>query len=128
MELYQILANLTYALHLIVMALIFFGTLLAMKYPKWWTIQMPLVATTVMSQMLWMHCPLTLLENYFRSQYDPEVLMSDGFIARICIDLFGLESLPYTPIVQTSLLFVAFFTYMIYTNSKSRNPDPESVT
>ncbi len=88
---YKLLSDLVILLHLLWVIFILFGFLVAFKYFKVSFIHMAgLVFTLVLNLGGW-YCPLTYLENYLHSLYDPKLHYAGSFITNNLQKLIYLE-------------------------------------
>jgi hypothetical protein len=88
---YKLLSDLVILLHLLWIIFILFGFLVALKYFRVSYIHMAgLVFTLVLNLGGW-YCPLTYLENYLHSLYDPQLHYAGSFITKNLQKVIYLE-------------------------------------
>jgi energy-converting hydrogenase Eha subunit A len=65
-----------------------------MKY-KWYDrYHIVVVTSTIVSQLIFLGCPLVALENALREQYDPKVKFYGSFICHYLKEYFGFQISP----------------------------------
>jgi hypothetical protein len=88
---WKLLSDLVIMLHLLWIIFILFGFLVALKYFRVSFVHMAgLVFTLVLNLGGW-YCPLTYLENYLHSLYDPQLHYAGPFITNNLQKLIYLE-------------------------------------
>ncbi len=94
MEVYRILADFVFWFHGVWTALLLGGIILSMKY-KWYKRYHAVVLTsTIVSQLIFLGCPLVALENALRAQYDPKTTYTGSFICHYLKEHFGFQLPP----------------------------------
>ncbi len=94
MEVYRIFADFVFWFHWVWIALFLGGIVLLMKY-KWYKRYHAVVLTsTIVSQVIFLGCPLVALENALRAQYDPKEEFSGSFVCHYLKEYFGFQIPP----------------------------------
>ena len=110
MNTYRILADTVFWFHLVWVVLLVSGGFIAMKY-KWFR-QFKLIAvmTTIVSQLLFLGCPLSALENALRVQYDPTETFTGSFVCYYLKMYFGFQLPPeYIILALVTILIISAF-------------------
>lgn len=100
MNTYRKLANATFWFHWIWVAILLGGIPMQITFQWYKPVHMVVLTTTLVSQLLWLGCPLVALENAFRAKYDPNTTYSGSFICHYLKKRFGISVSPTIIIVQ----------------------------
>ena len=103
MNTYQKLAKAVFWLHMIWITTLLGGIPISYFLPWFILVQMVVVTTTAVSQILWLGCPLVALENALRAKCDPAQTYSGSFICHYLKKRFGIK---VPPIFITAQLIV----------------------
>ncbi len=114
MEIYRKLANATACFHWIWLALTAISLPLVFVLNWWLIIWVFMLITTVVSQFLWLGCPLTLLENKLRAKYDPSTTYERPFISNYLYKRFGIEISITIIVVQLTVVAIITTVFLIY--------------
>ena len=80
MNIYRILANSVALIHWLLIVLLFTGFFISKKYPGYEKYHLFLTLATIISQVVFLGCPLVVLENSLRRQYDPKATFNGSFV------------------------------------------------
>ena len=94
MEVYRVLADFVFWFHGVWIVLFLGGIVLSMKYRWYKRYHAVVVTSTIVSQLIFMGCPLVALENMLRMQYDPKTKFSGSFICHYLKEYFGFQISP----------------------------------
>ena len=94
MEVYRILADFVFWFHWVWTALLPVGLVLSMKYEWYRRYYAVMVMSTLVSQLIFLGCPLVALENALRVQYDPKAKFGGSFICHYLKEYFGFQIAP----------------------------------
>lgn len=84
--LYNVLADIVLLLHFLFILTVIFGALLVFKWPRFAWFQLPVALWGMLISLIGWVCPLTPLENYFRSMAGQEEF-SGGFIGHYLLPI-----------------------------------------
>ncbi|MBP6855625.1 MAG: DUF2784 family protein [Candidatus Pacebacteria bacterium] len=95
MNIYRKLADATACLHLIWIVMLVAGILLEFVFHLGWyrPINIVVFTTTIVSQLLWLGCPLTALEKTLRARCDSSTTYSGSFTCHY-LKRFGIKVHP----------------------------------
>ncbi len=108
---YLFLANLVFALHLAFVLFAIFGGLLALRLPWVTWLHIPAVIWAVSVEFFQLFCPLTTLENYFKS-LSGEQGYSGGFIEYYVAAILYTNITPQIQIALGAVLLI--FNLIVY--------------
>ena len=94
MNTYRKLANAVSVFHWIWVAILLGGISLQFAFQWYKPIHMIVLTTTIVSQVLWLGCPLVALENALRAKYDPKEMYYGSFICHYLKKRFGISMSP----------------------------------
>lgn len=117
---YETLADLVASLHSlwIVLTLALAAWAFIGFFAKWRTAIFAIRAflaigfTTLASQLVWLGCPLTLLENTLRTRHDPSTAYEGAFLAHLIEKWVGVKVDPIFITAQL-LLFLGVAVYLV---------------
>lgn len=110
---YRKLANIVFWFHWIWVAIILGSWITAAIFPWCRPIYLAVVTTTVISQVLWLGCPLVALENALRAKYDPSKVYSGSFICHYIKKQFGVRMSPLVITAQLAITMVASVIFWV---------------
>ena len=108
---YKLLANSVMVFHLLWVVILIGGGVMQFKLEWYRPIHTAVVTTTVLSQLIFLGCPLVVLENSLRRQYDPSTTFTGSFIAHY-LQKFGVEVSPL--MVTLALAVIATTSFVIW--------------
>ena len=97
------LASAVRAFHLLWIVLMIVGIPLSILCDWYEPIHWVVIGTTIVSQIVWLGCPLSTLEQALRRKYDPDATYTGSFVCHYLRKRFGIE---VPPIVVTLQLLV----------------------
>jgi hypothetical protein len=107
-----LLADITLVVHLLWILFLVFGFLFALRRSRIAYVHLAGLIFALLLNAVGEYCPLTYLENHFRSLEDRRLLYSTSFIAR------NLESFVYPeipePLLRRGESLLAFFYLLLY--------------
>ena len=106
-NIYRILANCVFWIHVFWVILMLSLAILSPVYPFLSPISLTVVITTLMSQVLWKGCPLIYLENTLIRKYDPSHKQFGSFIGKFYKNTFNIEIPAYVIFIQLIVLFLS---------------------
>lgn len=103
---YKWLANVTFGFHLLWILVLLGGLGLQYILPWYEKFHLAAVMTTIVSQVLWLGCPLTTLECALRRKYDKETSYYGSFIAYFLNKYFGINISSKVVIAQLAIVAI----------------------
>lgn len=116
MEIYRILADVVFWFHMVAALLVVVTGLLlpSQSQKKYHVFLFIILMATLLSWILLGSCPLTLLEDYLRSQHDPTGTTSGtSAVVRLFRVYFGLE-IPPAVVTWTVILISWIIAYKLW--------------
>jgi hypothetical protein len=104
---YRIAATITMVFHWVWAALLLIGIPIQLAVPGYRPFHLAAVTVTILSQLLWLGCPLMALENAFRSKYDSRATYTGSFLCHYLRKWLGIRVPPWVFTVQLAGLWVA---------------------
>ena len=118
MSTYRLLTDFVVVFHFVWVAVLLGGWFLYRF--KWWRpIQVTLVLTTIISQVLFLGCPLVVLENSLRMKYDPQAVYKGSFICHYIEEYLGYQLSPGW--ITLALVVIAFITGWVVFFGRNKN-------
>lgn len=126
---WKLLADLTVGVHALWVLLVISGPLITWYYPRTRWFHAGMMALTM--AVLWFGkvCPLTILENFFRSRHDPEATYAGGFIVTYLEKMVYVEIEPrlvFALLVLWALLWTAAYIVLWPRIRKGSGEGPDS--
>lgn len=115
MEVYRILADFVFGFHLVWIALLLGGTILSINYKWYRRYHAAALAGTIVSQLIFLGCPLTALEDALRMQYDPKVKfsVSGSFVCHYLKEYFGFQISPkYITLALAGIIAISALIFL----------------
>ncbi len=113
MEIYRVLADVVFWFHWAWLALLLGGIVLSSNYKWYWPYHWCVILSTIISQIVFFpNCPLVLLENVLRAQYDPKTTYTGSFICHYLDKHFGFQMMPWH--ITLVLLGITLFSAFIF--------------
>lgn len=110
MEIYRILADLVYWFHWFWIFLMIGGAFLSIKYKWYRPYHAVIMVGTIASQLIFLGCPLTTLENALRAHYDPNATYMGSFICYCLQKYLGIQLAPqYIILAMVLIILVSAF-------------------
>jgi len=93
---YLLLANIVAIIHVLVVIALFGGSIAFFTVKKyrgsiWDKLHSALVFVTMGTQIIFLGCPLTLIEQALRSRYNPSITYYGSFTTHYLLKYFGFE-------------------------------------
>ncbi len=104
MNIYRRLADIVSWFHAFWLLLLLGGSLIALIFPWYKTINWIVISVTLVSQILWLGCPLTVLEHSLRNKYNPADKSSGSFVCNFCENKLGIKISPIVVFCQLVML------------------------
>lgn len=123
---YASLANLVLIVHLAFIVFAIFGGLLSLKWPRAWMLHVLALVWSFLVEFLMLACPLTRLENYFRTmagQAGYETGLIDYLLSRIIYP--GLPPESHIVLgVLLAIINIAIYAYLLRNGSLALTNKP----
>ena len=117
---YRLLADAVVVLHFIWIMVLLGGIWFSLKYKRYRPIHLTVTLTTIVSQLIWLGCPLVALEETLRRQYDPTRKYAGSFTVYYLHHYFGVEVPPLAIIASLGIIaIIAIFTISIPSTEKN---------
>ncbi|NTW13931.1 MAG: DUF2784 domain-containing protein [Candidatus Moranbacteria bacterium] len=104
MKFYRVLADAVEVFHWVWIVLMMAGIPLQFIYPPYAPIHLTIVTATIISQILWLGCPLVALENALRAKYDPRRTYTGSFVCHFLKKRFNITVSPLVIVIQLVLV------------------------
>lgn len=119
-EVYRTLANLVFALHIVVIVYLLGSTILVSTgfladHPSYQKAHFLFVGTVIGSQIIFGGCPLVALESALRHQYDPSIQPGGSFTVALIRHLVGVSVPIMVVTITTYLIFVVALAGWVWT-------------
>ena len=111
---YRFLADAVSGFHYFWIVLLLSGVILQLVFPWYGPINAVILAITIVSQIVWLGCPLVTLENAFRKKYDPYACFSGSFVCNRLKKWFGVEPRPWMIIATLAAISVLTIFFYLY--------------
>jgi len=111
MQVYRILADIVCCFHAFWAILILSGIFVAMRWRWYMPYHCIALISTAVSQVLFLGCPLTALENSLRASYDPKAVHTGSFTCYCLERYFGYKIQP--EIVTLVLLIIITLSVLV---------------
>jgi hypothetical protein len=118
MEIYRLLVDIVFWFHWVWIAILILSGFLSVIQPRYAKFSFVLVGTTLVSQVLFLGCPLVALENTLRAQYDPKTEVFGSFICHWVKEWGGYTVPP--EIITGSLLLIMMITSIIVFSQRQK--------
>lgn len=110
---YRTLADFVSWFHLFWVVLLLGGILMMAVFPWYRPIHMIVVTTTIVSQLIWLgNCPLMVLENSLRQQFEPERHYTSSFVQYCAQKWFKIKIPP--ALIAAQLLIVTILSAIVW--------------
>lgn len=113
MDKYRKLANAVFYFHMFWIVVLIGGAFLATYYPWYRPINFAVLTVTIGSQLIWMGCPLTIIEYSLRSKYDPDHRYTGSFVCYLLDRTFGIKVTPIMVIGQLAILTIVAIVFWL---------------
>ena len=110
---YRLLANLVAVFHTTWIVILIGGIGLQFIFKWYRPIHLAVVTTTVVSQLIFLGCPLVALEQALRRQYDPDRSFIDSFVVHYLQKMFGIEVSLLMVTGMLAVVAIASFTIWV---------------
>lgn len=94
MKIYQFLANCIACFHWIWASMLVVGIFLSIYHPTYRICHAIIISSTLVGQVTFPSCPLTMLENSFRRRYDPKTVYTGSFAVHYFESWIGITIHP----------------------------------
>lgn len=124
-NLYHFLADFVVVFHFVWVAALLGGWFL-LRFKWYQPIHLTLLATTIISQLLFLGCPLVALENSLRMKYDPDVVYNGSFVCHYIEEYFGYQL--SSGWIILALVVIALATgWVVFFGGKKNGKDKSAV-
>jgi len=115
-NIYRLLANATFWFHMLWVAILLAGLPLSAFYPWYRPIHGIVVLTTVASQIIWLGCPLTMIECAFRAKYDPSTSFTGSFVTYYLKKWFNVTVPAKVVVIQLLVMLALSIVFVLKTS------------